>query len=873
MKMKILFQYGWVVLLVFSSPNFVYTQSVTAGGDEYQSALREYVEEQLIRFGVDAIRKERFLVQQMRMLNDEIKSRVANVVEIKNQYFAGLEARLQEIQSLKKRLNKSGNKSLQNFITELERRIHQTLNEGRIDFQRQKVFEDGIQLLYIAEEMMDLNPNVRLDQDPKISAQMADSRKNFVNTFGGKEYVSGQAATGSSQQINIFDIFKEWRNTYIIKYETRWTDVQIIKNRLIRDGSPAENEHMFKRELRDAILTYNFGNFDLADRLFEEILVRFNFISDLDDVYFYRGEANYNLGRYHQAEELYLELVQKYSASLFAAQAYHKLIKIAYHFKDPVNVDAYYKEFSRLASASDPLYNEARFIYGLSALENTHYETVVQVLTPIPPQSSFYHEAQYLLARAYCGAHNLEEAERILKGLIKGTHLEPNFRFIVLLKLGYIKYEQGDYLQAVKYFDQIAGTFPLYDRVLIGYAWVFYRQELAQPYDMDKPRSFPFSKKYLKMLVNNYPVSEYVLEAKSLLGYIYQLEMKPEAATDQYNYTYRTRYPKELSDRINSERDSLKQIMDVAKNDAREALVKNDPSAFYAAENANDQLLDSYMVNYSDVSSTSVARRSEIARIGEQLEELDLLREIALERNNQALIERIDQLQEKLQSVLKETSPEEMQGASTEVNSFAVYPSARRESMIEDNNRKVLAMRESAQTEHAYLNKRLNDIAAEITRARAEKDINKIIQLELEYNTLKEIYNKYDYLDTYAHSLALRESNINLEKWSDYGAFGIANVNFEIKRTKSERMSYYAAQVQKINEVLNSRKNILEYKIAQIEGEINLMTRRVRRQEREREREELNRRFEESYFDTHTTEFENTNMEPPSFDDEPKQEE
>jgi hypothetical protein len=116
--------------------------------------------------------------------------------------------------------------------------------------------------------------------------------------------------------------------------------------------------------------------------------------------------------------------------------------------------------------------------------------------------------------------------------------------------------------------------------------------------------------------------------------------------------------------------------------------------------------------------------------------------------------------------------------------------------------------------------------------------------------------------------LALKKSNINLEKWSDYGAFGIANVNFEIKRNKGERLSYYNEQVIKINKILNSRKNILEYKIAQIEGEVNVMTRRVRRQEREREREELNRRFEESYFDTHTTEFENTNTEPPSFDEE-----
>ena len=46
------------------------------------------------------------------------------------------------------------------------------------------------------------------------------------------------------------------------------------------------------------------------------------------------------------------------------------------------------------------------------------------------------------------------------------------------------------------------------------------------------------------------------------------------------------------------------------------------------------------------------------------------------------------------------------------------------------------------------------------------------------------------------------------------------------------------------------------------------MTRRVRRQERLREREELNRKFEESYFDTHTTEQESSTTEPPDFSEE-----
>jgi len=352
------------------------------------------------------------------------------------------------------------------------------------------------------------------------------------------------------------------------------------------------------------------------------------------------------------------------------------------------------------------------------------------------------------------------------------------------------------------------------------------------------------------------------------MGYIYQLELKPEAAISQFNYTYRTRHPKEFSDQMNSERDSLKKTLSQTEYYAEKALANNNPPAYYKAKSVNDRLLDTYMkMSYRDLSSSGVAVQNEFVRINEQLKELERLRVMAVARDNQALIKRIDGLQERLQYVLKETPLEETI-SPLGVNYFDAYPSARKESVIESNNSKVLAIRASATEEREDLNKSLADLSLEIDRARSSKDYKGLVPLELRYNKLKEIAKKYDYLDTYAHSLALKKSNINLEKWSDYGAFGIANVNFEIKRNKGERLSYYNEQVIKINKILNSRKNILEYKIAQIEGEVNVMTRRVRRQEREREREELNRRFEESYFDAHTTEFENTNTEPPSFDEE-----
>ena len=114
----------------------------------------------------------------------------------------------------------------------------------------------------------------------------------------------------------------------------------------------------------------------------------------------------------------------------------------------------------------------------------------------------------------------------------------------------------------------------------------------------------------------------------------------------------------------------------------------------------------------------------------------------------------------------------------------------------------------------------------------------------------------------------MQNAGIEVQKWSDYGAFGIANVNYSVKLNQRDRRAYYLEQIDQINQILNSRKALLDHKINQIEGEINYMTREVRRRERLRERAELDRKFEESYFDTHTSEFEESETAPPVINEE-----
>jgi TolA-binding protein len=854
------------IFLSFSLSLQIYSQDLTKGDLDFQQALQEYINNNLLRFGKNEISRERFLVQQMRDINQEIKSRVTNVGAIRDQYFVGLLNRMEELDALRNRLSDFNSASLNSFIDQLENRIKETIDEGDINYRRQKIFEDGIQVLYIAEQMLKLDPGSRLEGNAQLNQQLQFSNRKLLNSFGearGPETsVSHLSSEGKS---TIWDLFVEWRRTNSLQYEARWTDIQIIKNKLIKNGTATEKDQMFRRELYSAVLAYNFRNYDLADRSFAEILNRYAFINSLDDVYFYQGESNFQIDRYNAAKQAYLSVIDKYPTSPYVSKAYSRLVVMEHHFGNAKNVDEYYRQFDKVASATDPSVDETRFTAGLSAVSSASYEEAVKILNNILPASEYYIDARYLLAQAYVGARRLDEAEQALIEIVNNYSTLPDYHFNVYLKLAYIKYEKGEYLLAISYLNQIGGDFALYDRALMSYGWNYYKNELLKE---EKERDFSTTKKYLNILISNFSNSDYYLEAKSLLAYVFQIEKNTQGAVAQYEYVYQASHTRNISNENLELRDRLKKQISVAKNEKNTALERNESVAYNRVRDQYLNLQDSLMaVQYSELSPNSIALKKEIQRLKNQVQELDRLRAIAVERNSPKMIERIDDLRERLTGELEDAQDSEVYSILG-VNYYDEHPHARKESLTEDQNKKILAMREEALRQQNEVEQKIADIDRQIIQTKKSKNYKRLVYLDIERTRYKDLHKKYDFFQTVAYDMDLTESEIQLEKWSNYGAFGIANVNFSVRQDNKNKVAYYSQQIDKINQILSNRKSLLDYKIGLIDGEINFMTRKVRRQERLRERAELDRRFEESYFDTHTSEFQETESTPPDFNQE-----
>lgn len=842
-------------ILIFAANLFSQEQTIPPSKEEmlYRSALKHYVDKLITKLSVSSLGQERFLVQQIRMLNEEIKARVSGIKNYRKSYFELLQQRLAEVKALKRRLKHYNSARLNEFLKRVENTINETIVMGKVDFQRQKAIEDAIQLLYVAEEMIKMDPNAKIESDREFTQDLQKTEqkltKKSLATLGYEDY---QKASPANVQITVFDFYKEWELTERVNYELRWTDVLIIKKRLIKEGSSLERERMFKRELRQAAEAFNFGLYELAERSFSEILERYTFIGKLDDCRYYKGLSNFLLERYPAASKDFEILLRDYPNSSFVPLAYKYLILIENEFENYDKVIDYYNKFTLTGVQGSQVYDEVTFMAAAAALKAHKYDVALGFLNRIGKSSPYYPQALYLSSEAYVGVGNFAEAERILKDLAFNYHLTPDFHDKVLLKLGFIEYELGNYRNAINFFDLISQTFSQYDRVLLGYAWAYFKLEMNKP-DFEQ-KDFSQVRQYLEVLIDTFYGSDYLLEARTLLAYIHQQQNEVDEALRNYRYVFEARDVKELSDEINEETRVLEKYIDLAKKIEEKGLAKERPELFTRAYKLRTKLYKPYLrFRYLDLSSNGFAVQSEMERLQAQLKELQKLKELAKERQRKDLLKKIERMELRIYQAMNniriERSPEVLG-----VNYFDIHPLARKESVIEYRNQEILKMRQELRQQRQDIIKRLSQLDIQINQAQKEKNYRKLVALELSKERFQDLLNKIDFLETQSYTSDLMQSTINLNRWSDFGAFGLTTVKFNVKTMTTKQIEEMQKKIEAINKFLQLRRQNVEHKIRQINDAIVVMTRKVRQQERLRKREELMKQFEESYFDTHDTE-------------------
>jgi hypothetical protein len=135
-------------------------------------------------------------------------------------------------------------------------------------------------------------------------------------------------------------------------------------------------------------------------------------------------------------------------------------------------------------------------------------------------------------------------------------------------------------------------------------------------------------------------------------------------------------------------------------------------------------------------------------------------------------------------------------------------------------------------------------------------DFKKVVSLEQKIQKLLSVRKKYDQLYAESFDLSPGVTYTEFDRWGDFGAVGIIDVDFGQRDRLQGRMANVSGLYNSIVDRISKRREVVEDQLKKIEAEIRFMTMKARLEERQRLRAEREQSFRETYFDTRTSEFE-----------------
>lgn len=821
---------------------------------EFQFALEDYVQSLFVNYGVNEIPQEYFLINLMRLINKEYSRRLENPDKARDNYFSELKGMLDEIQILKQRLKSSGIKELKGFVSDLEARIKFTINSSDINFKKKKVFEDALQMLLVAEEMIKLDQLQQPEQTGSINEKINKSKKDLLTAFG--EVPSAELKVSGAKH-TIYDLFEEWKKLDLASYSLRLTDVKLARQNLIKATDAEGILRMLNDELKIAYEYFNNQQYDQAERLLNDILEIYPKwgIKNLDDVYFYQAESNFALDRLVRSQEIFEEILQIYPTTSFLPEIYKRLVQINFTFEKFAQTVEYANLYENVSSQADAGYFDVQFLSAMANYQQGDLGKTIDILSSIPKKHPYYYLALYFTANSYVESQRYDEAIAIYLQLADDKNISPTLNHRALYKIGILEFERKNYFATIEYLTKIPESYVGYDKVLNALAWANFEFEQAKP--VGEPKDYFKTKYFANRLINEYYASPYKMEAKSLLAYMSQLENRPSSAMNLYRDIYQTKTTKSKVNDYLDERTNFNQLYQDAKELKELAFQKGDKEQYFKALKIMDQLEDEMLqMDLTEISGLGLNTYRELNSLIAQLDELGELRQVALAKEDFNTVGRIDSLQAHLAVVLDRFPPELIKSARR-INVFDEFPVSKL--IAEDENRKkqFADMRLEINNEMNHLDAIIADLENNIQEAKTANDFHKVSSLEIKQQKFKELLKDNDNLLSATYMFQPSDYVYpDFNKWGDFGAFGIINVQFFQRQQMQNQITRIALSLDKVNEDLDHRKQVIENKIKKIESEIRFMTMKARVAERTRLRAERERAFREGYFDTRTSEVE-----------------
>jgi hypothetical protein len=649
----------------------------------------------------------------------------------------------------------------------------------------------------------------------------------------------------SAKQGTLVDYITEWELSQVVNFQVAEGQLLVLQKKLIDRATLAQRSLLAKDLFRRALVRFNTAMYSEATHIFETLLESNKYIKNKYQVNYYLGLSYFYLSMFEKAK---LSLESVLGTPKEDQVVAFSLLKIYVTSSNSEKVENLRSRFDKLSSArklSDDFY----FVLGRYYLEHEKYQDAVASFQRV---SNNYHlsiDSKYYQSIANYSI-NQKASKSSLYQLLANEDLTLDIRHEILIKLAYMHFMDKNYSAALQEYRKIdAENCYGYERVLLGIAWCFYEQEKKT----DKA-NYTSVITLVNEVLRNYPNSDYFNEAKALIGYVKQKSGYYTEASKDFSYLFESKAFSLFSDKLLFELDSLKATRREINNLKEKALLKNDRTSFARLDNLSysvDKKI--FRLTYMDVSSVSANTNSDLSSVMDQVTEFERLKVLAEKKNDQDVLKRIDQNLLRLYSVINKYK----QGTSNSlfgINYFKEHRLARKVSIAKHQAKKYSLLESETSEQLAKINEKIRSLKSERIRAKESNSFRKLVDIDLALERLQTTEGRLDYLKTLSSSVEEKKLASNLDKWANYGAYQLTNIQYAQKQKYEEENEKNSETIATINKLMSDRNVYLAEQIKQIENRIYNMTRRETRKRRIAERNKNKEFYETEFFDERKSE-------------------
>lgn len=697
-------------------------------------------------------------------------------------------------------------------------------------------FDEVLRLGEILDELSSLHA-IAIEQSIEATYQIEQLQRSIVRNLSKHVlrllgYDSFTVASGP----DIAEFFKEWKALQYAEYTRDLAKYQIVKNTLLASGSPQERARMLERELGDALANYSASDYDLAEIQLNAILDDYSPYSyNLDVVHFYRAESNYARLLYAKAEEDYASIVKNFHDSEYMDDSLFRLLQISEKNGEMVVFFNTYNMLKSLLIIDEELKDKSHFLAGYVFLNDGKFEEAREALAQISEESKYHQKALYLQGIVLINQENNVAAIKFYEELAQKADTE--LRNKILLKLGYLHFEQGEYDHALENFKRISPDLEEFDHSLLAAAWTSFKQK-----DYEK------TIEYANKLVTTYMTSDATYEALVLSAHNKKLMNRHEPAAQDLSYLANSRKAADLSQRYHAERDLiLSQLNELERLEA-EVIEQKDKSMYDFISQLRTKL-QLALVRFEYVGTADGLMYEELQKerktILNQIDELEGIIAKAHETGNKKIARRAARQRARLVKALEVYSQDQFS-----VDYFFDYPVAVREGVANYEKAVSNKLIQESEQEQKKINKSLQAVRVLKDIARKDGDLHAAAtDLAILEKELSELGVRTHQIQTWLSENEVQTIDTDFNHVADFSGFGLSNATFAAMDDREEKISELSQNISTINSLIREHKAELELRKLKQQKEIERLEKQQREDQLKLQKLKGEQYFKETYFD------------------------